>query len=120
MQLKFCRQTTLTAAPGSIPGKNHGLRLILDAEVNIFCAASKVAFGASFFGIIYKHEQVLCQHCCQVFDTGPGKDVSEGFTIAPSFWNDFPIMDHAGIGIKVVVVVMVTNVEIQRSLPKLV
>ena len=53
-----------------------------------------------------------------MFDTGPGKDVSEGFTIAPSFWNDFPIMDHAGIGIKVVV--MVTNVEIQRSLPKLV
>jgi len=59
---------TLAAAPGSIPGKNHGLRLIMDAEV---------------------------------FDTGPGKDVSEGFTIAPSFWNDFPIMDHAGIGITV-------------------
>ena len=49
---------TLTAAPGSIPGKNHGLRLILDAEVNIFCATSKVkrlAFGVSYFGIIYKH-----------------------------------------------------------------
>ena len=51
-----------------------------------------------------------------MFDTGPGKDVSEGFTIAPSFWNDFPIMDHAGIGIKVVVVV--TNVEFQRLLLK--
>ena len=53
-----------------------------------------------------------------MFDTGPGKDVSEGFTIAPSFWNDFPIMDHAGIGIKVVVVVMVTNVEIKRLVLK--
>ena len=45
MQLKFCRQTTLTAAPGSIPGKNHGLRLILDAEVRIFGATSKVKTG---------------------------------------------------------------------------
>ena len=27
--------------------------------------------------------------------------LSEGFTIGPSFWNDFPIMDHAGIGITV-------------------
>ena len=55
-----------------------------------------------------------------MFDTGPGKDVSEGFTVAPSFWYDFPIMDHAGIGIKVAVVVMVANIEIQRSLPRLV
>ena len=44
--------------------------------------------------------------------------MSEGFTIAPSFWNDFPIMDQAGIGIKVVVVVMVTNVEIKRLVLK--
>ena len=36
---------TLTAAPGSIPGKNHGLRLILDAEVRIFGATSKVKTG---------------------------------------------------------------------------
>ena len=42
--------------------------------------------------------------------------MSEGFTVAPSFWYDFPIMDHAGIGIKVVV--MVTNVEIKRLVLK--
>ena len=32
--------------------------------------------------------------------------VCQGFTIAPSFWNDFPIMDHAGIGITVMMRMM--------------
>ena len=45
---------TLTAAPGSIPGKNHGLRLILDAEVNIFCATS------GFWCFIFWHNLQTC------------------------------------------------------------
>ena len=56
MQWKFCRQMTLTAAPGSIPGKNHGLRLILDAEVNIFCATSEVKTGFRCFIFWYNFQ----------------------------------------------------------------
>ena len=32
--------------------------------------------------------------------------LSKGFTIAASFWNDFPIMDQAGIGITVTMILM--------------
>ena len=36
MKVMILTQMTLAAAPGSIPGKNHGLRLIMDAEVKTF------------------------------------------------------------------------------------
>ena len=59
---------TLIVTPGSVPGKNHGLKLILDVEV---------------------------------FDSGPGRDDSEGFTIGLCFWNDIPVMEFSGVSLKV-------------------
>ena len=45
MKMTNPTQMTLTAAPGSIPGKNHGLRLIMDAEVKIYNSSDNFSYN---------------------------------------------------------------------------